>query len=196
MLKRSSFPIFITLLFCSPSWAESQCFALFNQQSAAHGVTRHSALSAMRGEEEWFKDDDEFTYMDTTYHFSFTGQLSKKGVLTLSVYLADPERGIRSVRRGDDLYEDMIEHFGVENIHAIEGSWWNGTNYEGFINALNSGAAAQEAALQTWSGKQAKKYGFETVATILFREEKGKPLVPYFLGPAMPAEIVVRFTME
>jgi len=133
-------------LFTSPAgWAASSCQNLLQVQQGA--VRRHIG-------------PEIFAVEVPKYNYSFQGSLNDEGTLSISAFLSFSEFGVRSHLRGDDLYRKMIEHFGVEKIKKIKGVWFDGTNYDRFFELLKAGHSKEEAALGTWSGRQAQKYGF------------------------------------
>lgn len=113
------------------------------------------------------KTEESFSIVDReNRHISFSGYLNSKGVLSISAHLVFPGLGHRSSLRGDALYKEMIEHFGLAQIKEIRGIWVDGVNFKKFFTLRESGASLAQAALNTWSGKQAVKYGFTEVKSI------------------------------
>ena len=78
------------------------------------------------------------------------------------------ERG-SSKRSGKQMIDDMIQHFGVENINKVRGKWTNDpqldTNFKAFKAALRRGVPGEQAALHnTFTGHVLSKYyGFTEV---------------------------------
>ena len=184
--------LFLSLLMTTSASAFPRCFDLFSNDTTTDAAESLRPIP-VQGKEVWEKRDGVFSYEDKTYNFSFDGVL-RDGTLTLSFHLVDESGGFRSIHHGDELYDQMITHFGIKNIFAIEGSWSKGTNYDGFLKAYNAGATAKEAALQTWSGIHAKKYGFTLVKSIFLENERGELLMRPPARPAKPAFIEVLFT--
>ncbi len=108
-----------------------------------------------------------FSYRDHTYNFVFEAAL-RDNTLIMAARLIDENLKIRSARRGSELYRQMIEHFGLRNIHEIVGLWQGGKNLDDFYKNLESGMSIENAALNTWSGRQAQKYGFSKVLSYEF----------------------------
>ncbi len=69
--------------------------------------------------------------------------------------------------RGQDLYDFMMSYLNDKDIpvHEISGRWYTGeelgTNAQQFFLNLEKGMSPENAALETWSGKQARRYGFD-----------------------------------
>lgn len=74
----------------------------------------------------------------------------------------DDRDGNKRTVRGRMLYDLMMRHFGL-SVVAIAGFWSSGENRRIFIEALNGGATPEDAALSTWSGRQAERHGFSQV---------------------------------
>jgi hypothetical protein len=94
--------------------------------------------------------------------FEFHGFLNNEGTLFIGAFLAEPLIGLRSPLQGHQLYREMIEYFGLSNIKTIQGKWVEGTNKDQFLKNIKAGLSKSQAAMETWSGQQARKYGFET----------------------------------
>jgi len=61
-----------------------------------------------------------------------------------------------------EFYDGAYKYF-VSMCGCIHGmiSWWiDGTNYEQYMSNIKVGVKPEEAAIRTWSGKQASMYGF------------------------------------
>ena len=84
------------------------------------------------------------------------------GELELLIRTKLPE-GTRGALRGGKEFQAILEHFGVENIKVIKGSWSYGDNLAEFNKLLLEGLTEEEAALGTWTGKQAQAVGFGKV---------------------------------
>jgi hypothetical protein len=160
MKQTMRFWLFLTLFsFTIGAHAQMQCFDLF------------SAFKTVQGEKDkefLIKRAHKFSYLDKEYDFEFTAELDNHGVLALNVQLINKRLGIRSYQHGPDLYAQMIEHFGLENINAIEGVWGGGTNFDQFNGNLRRGMGVEEAAANTWSGRQAARYGFTKIKSYEF----------------------------
>ncbi len=177
------FLIFITLFsFSASAFAERQCFELFN------------IYKTVKGEKEFIvKLRSRFAFFDKSNDLKFEAEIDKNGVVSLDVELVDKDRGIRSHMHGGQLYAQMIQHFGLENIKAISGVWSGGTNFEQFYSNLRNQMSVEKAAFSTWSGRQAARYGFTKIASYEFIkvQESEYGDIPY---PAHKRPFTVIFT--
>jgi hypothetical protein len=146
------------LKFSAPeAHAQMQCFELFN------------IYTTVQGEKEYIvKLGHKFSYEDKTYGFKFVAELENDGTLFLDTELVNNRLGIRSHMHGRDLYEQMIQHFGLQRITGIRALWSGGTNFSQFHGNLRNRMNVEDAALNTWSGRQAARYGFTKLATYEF----------------------------
>lgn len=152
---------------------------------------KYPRATVIKAEESFIKSPTEYRYYDTTYDFHFIAILTK-GELTLDILLVDPVRKIRSQYSGADLYQKAIEHFGAYNIQRISGLWDGGDNYEKFVELKNKGYSDEDAALNTWSGQQAAKYGFIQIESIKYNKVKRRPqkVEVIFTRPTTPLKKV------
>ncbi len=97
------------------------------------------------------------------------GELFKDGVLEFNINLKDFSSKKRSHTRGADVFKEMLRHFGVKNIRAIRGIWSSGDNYDVFLKSLPI-LGAKKAALKTWTGQQAARWGFTRVKTVSVKD--------------------------
>ncbi len=121
-----------------------------------------------------------YKFEDKTYNFKFEANLSEDGELLVEAYLVNPRRNLRAQKSGKELYQEMVEHIGLDNIPIIKGLWYGGTNLIQFTDGLSAGLVPTEAARATWSGRMAAKYGFSEVKNIEIEEENrqaGKVIV-------------------
>ena len=115
---------------------------------------------------------DTFRIVDKTDDsFYFEAFLNSDGRLSFNAFLSLPEFGLRSSMRGNILYKKMIQFFDIRNISSIKGTWVDGTNYDHFFKKIDQGYSKEDAAQSTWSGQQAKKYGFSIVESVDIRLE-------------------------
>jgi hypothetical protein len=115
-----------------------------------------------------------FRVNDRISGFSFEALMDKHGEVKIYAYLADLKAKVRSGLNGPRLYREMVQHFGLENIKTIIGLWNDGSNLMMFEKAKEQGYDSSDAALQTWSGRQAASYGFSRVNKVY---EKYNPAV-------------------
>lgn len=67
--------------------------------------------------------------------------------------------------RGAELFEQMMEHHGSE-VKGIKVMWEGGTNWDKFKTQIDSGVKPKDAAMNTWTGIQARSFGFNKVQVI------------------------------
>ena len=85
------------------------------------------------------------------------------------VQLEVPAKGYRSSLKGHELYKEMMEHFGKSNINRIESVWKDQKNFTQFFKNVETGMGESEAALHTWSGRQAQRYGFSEAQVEIYQ---------------------------
>jgi len=108
------------------------------------------------------------------------------GVLEYGIKLKNFHSSGRSEHRGQDLFHDMVMHFGLKNIEAIRGKWSEGDNFTEFFNNLED-MSEERAAKNTWSGRMASNYGFTSVEVVDYSVlvfEKGKYAEVIFRRPS------------
>lgn len=135
--------------------------------------------------------ENSFVYHDLGYDFHFLAEVRER-TLALDVLLVDPDRKIRSHYSGSNLYQKAMEHFGPLNIDVIEGLWQSGDNYEAFLENVARGLSPEEAALHTWSGQQARLFGFSEVRKLDWNKLSKRPekIVVEFVRPTTPPRVV------
>ncbi len=94
------------------------------------------------------------------------GDIGADGMLniTLRTRLEDGTRS--SAIRGAEQFQAIIQHFAGRS-KGIRGSWTYGDNLDAFNQATVAGLPPEEAALVTWSGKQAAQAGYTRVIILL-----------------------------
>ncbi len=132
-----------------------QCRELFSFQERVLGKISRKA------------NPGSFEIIDRDFGFDFKATLSKEGEMRFTVFLADPYNHIRSQMQGHRIFDESIEHFGLENIKSIHGVWnQDSVNFRQFQMALLSGLDAKAAALKTWTALQTQRHGFTKVQSI------------------------------
>lgn len=161
------------LLLCTPAYSSLQCADLFTVRE--DGLT----ISAYPVEIK----TDTHIFRVTSGPFIFEGHLMNR-ILDVTAYLSSPEIGRRSHLHGSTLYEQMIAHFGRDNIEVIKGNWIVGTNQTQFYENLGRNMSPEDAARYTWSGTQAAKHGFSKVEYIQYSMDmqNGAPNALVFFG--------------
>ncbi len=88
--------------------------------------------------------------------------LREDGTLSLIV-----ERG-PGTPSGREMFDDVLAHFGRENINAIEAKWVPAmpTNLDRFNELLRDGRSVDDAARATWTGRRAADLGFNNVSVL------------------------------
>jgi hypothetical protein len=148
------------------SWLLSSFFVSAQGPGQLSCMNLFTPLAAVRGAEEFAKHPRFFRYLDRTYSFVFEANLSDAGIVFFEAYLNRGSRNIRSVHTGRELYAQMMEHFGVENVIGVSGVWMGGTNLSQYYSFRAMGDSPQQAAAKTWSGRLALEYGFTEVHII------------------------------
>lgn len=141
----------------SAGYAQQSCSDLFSARDYLH--VEYGTEYTQHSENRFFVG-----VLGTSYEFE--GVLSRTGRLTLYAYLTSPETGLRSHLNGPELFQRVIEHFGAERIRVISGYWTSGTNYSKYYEGMKAGLTPKEAAAQTWTGKQAARFGFTKVRSV------------------------------
>jgi hypothetical protein len=83
----------------------------------------------------------------------------KDGVLDLAI-----EKG-PTTPSGAEMFTAAVDHFGVDNIEAIEGKWVQAMpdNLNTFNELVGEGMSEEDATASTFTGKMAARFGFTTV---------------------------------
>lgn len=132
------------------------CAEIFGQETFAESLAEHVVL----------KTEQEFLVSMQGDAYIYHAQLIRRR-LHISAFLKIPGFSGRAPLRGTDLYDEMMNHFGMKNIDAIVAVWsGHTTNFEQFMELTSQGFSEEEAALNTWSGRQARRYGFHQVHQI------------------------------
>ncbi len=94
---------------------------------------------------------------------------AQDGVLEIAVERND------STTRGYQMFDDVMSHFGAENIQKIEGKWVPAmpTNLNKFNQLIREGMTVEEAAAQTFTGRNAARYGFTKISKVTLEGEPG-----------------------
>ncbi len=123
-------------------------------------LSQKVAYKVVRGREEIIDSVPRFFhYRDLDYKFLFEASLSDRQ-LSIEAALKYPHKEIRSRWSGLVLYDMMMKAIGSENIDEIEGIWVSGLNHDEYVQNLMS-MNPEDAALNTWSGRMAQRYGFK-----------------------------------
>ena len=90
------------------------------------------------------------------------GAVLQSGDVTFEIRTVDKISGDRETVRGSVLFDMMMRQFGIR-VLSITGIWYDGTNLDDLNRLSGSGLNLQEAAAQTWTGRQAARHGFTAV---------------------------------
>jgi hypothetical protein len=90
--------------------------------------------------------------------------LDADGVLEITVKAHGPEE-LRV--GGSQMLDDVFDHFGADKISEFDAKWVRNSsfkdNYDAYVQNLGKGMNPQEAAWNTWTGRQLKGRGFTSV---------------------------------
>jgi hypothetical protein len=126
------------------------------------------------------------TISDTTFEVKEAGPEGFKFVGTVLAGRLEvdaktvTEAGVRSdTLRGAQLFDEMMGNFKKSRtrIKAIRGHWLYGTNLEQFNTLIRSGRSPEQAALETWTGTQARRHGYNKAVIV---SRKGSPPAGYW----------------
>ncbi|WP_322755724.1 hypothetical protein [Frankia sp. Cas3] len=92
------------------------------------------------------------------------------GVLSLAI-----EKG-PTTPSGAQMFADVMNHFGADNIVAIEGKWVSAmpSNLNTFNEMVGSGMNLEDAAASTFTGRMAARYGFTGVRVVKATGDLGR----------------------
>jgi len=112
------------------------------------------------------KTENGYTWQHQESRSLIAAELDKNGDLTLLV-----NRNEGSPLRGSEMFDKVMNHFG-DRVNSITGNFID-DNRETFNRLTAAGADDTTAALGTWTGKQASRYGFTSVGSVLTRGGRG-----------------------
>ena len=155
-LRRTVYLLVATLLFLSYGALASRnkCTEIFSLKVSEAPI------------EVLFKDDVAYIVRqvreDSEQNFAFMAVYnSQSKSIEIRTMLVDWAHGQRSAIKGSEAYKDMMEHFSDKDVRVIRGNWSQSDNSIAYINNVrNSGMDPEQAALNTWSGKQAAAHGY------------------------------------
>lgn len=121
-------------------------------------------LPVKQGTETFELTEDVFSYSDSVFGFSFFAMIYGDGQVFISAELLNKELEVRSRFSGKQLFEEMINHFGKDNINVIEDLYHgHSINRDQYFTHRSNGLSPEESALNTWSGQRAREHGFTEV---------------------------------
>jgi len=110
--------------------------------------------------------DDRYYVRDSSNNrFKAFAIVSPDGLLEIDLRtkLEDGTRSI--VLHGAEQFRRILRHF-AGRFRGIRGNWQHGDNLKVFNRTTAAGMTSEEAALQTWTGRQAQAAGFSRVENI------------------------------
>ncbi len=108
---------------------------------------------------------DRYLVSDSTYVRFQAYAYVEDGILQITLR-TKLENGLRStVLHGAAQFQRILQHFAGRFI-AIRGNWVYGDNLRLFNASVKNGLSLEQAALQTWTGQQALKAGYDRVEII------------------------------
>ncbi|MCP2320865.1 RHS repeat-associated core domain-containing protein [Nocardia amikacinitolerans] len=98
------------------------------------------------------------------------GKLTDEGILSFVI-----ERGA-GTPSGRDMFQEMVDHFGRENITGIDAKWVTEmpTNLDKYNELIRQGMSPEQAALATFTGKRASELGFTNVHVYKLMGDSGQ----------------------
>ncbi|HYH16506.1 MAG TPA: hypothetical protein VD794_14855, partial [Flavisolibacter sp.] len=97
--------------------------------------------------------------------FNAEGRVNENGQLDITIR-TKLESGERSSNlNAEEQFQKILEHF-EGRFESIKGNWQYETNLEMFKKFIKEGFTREQAALKTWTGKQAGKAGYNIVEII------------------------------
>ena len=136
-----------------------------------------SQMSDLSNISEYFEEEDIVEDLDRIFERSFSGtetdgKYGFKSILndeddTISFWM---RTNSKSDKIGEEMFKDMMDHYknkGLE-VKGITSSWSNleegsSKNFEEYKNNLKTSKSKADAARNTFTGRMASKYGFNTV---------------------------------
>lgn len=174
--------MFLSLLFSiliSISNANSSNKVKFNCQEVflkyASTVTIDKSLQSLRErglKTRVWQDKIEITDKENELFYAMA-EIDKNGVLSFQIYLRDEKQKYYFPGfRGSEFFDMAMQYFS-SRVNYIRGEWHGGANLF-YLNRriLINGIKPKEAALETWTGLQAARYGFNQAKLI---SSKGFP---------------------
>ena len=112
--------------------------------------------------ENTFFIEQRSSHGDPQFFFKATYESKQGGSLFLDIKLVDRTHNLRSQIKGKETYDLMMEHFSGKPLRTIIGQWSFSDNSKQYLhNVKNLNMSPEVAALNTWSGQQAQRYGYQ-----------------------------------
>lgn len=110
--------------------------------------------------------EQKFEWVDPNHSGYFlSAELDEEGVLEFAVRMRNQINGERSIYNGSDVFKMMMRHFGSERIWAFRARWSSGDNLSEYKENRET-MGLKSAALETWTGRMAKEFGFSRVRAV------------------------------
>jgi len=113
--------------------------------------------------------EQHYALSDSRYNNLFVEGRLEGETLSLYIYTKTPSGERSPLIRGKEAFAKVMEHFGPE-VKRIKGNWTTSTSEKygsdnlKTLNELTSkGISIEDAAKETWTGKQAATFGFTQV---------------------------------
>ena len=165
---------FLFSLIISFSCLKANASNCFEEIAIYHRTFSNGYLELSNADQFWVRDKKN------PYYFFNSSLDLGDGSLYIDARLRNESSGSRSRMNGHQLYHLMMKHIGVDRIKTVQGIWSQGDNFKEFFdNVRHLGYSHEKAAFETWSGRQAAKYGFTEIAEIYVEEKplRGSPYV-------------------
>jgi hypothetical protein len=105
----------------------------------------------------------------------------RNGTVYINASLRNKKRHSNELS-GKVLFDHMMMHYTPERVKTIIGHWYDySDNHKAFIKAMDSGMTPSEAALETWTGKQAAKYGYKYASVTFAKHRSMDPSFDYYM---------------
>ena len=107
--------------------------------------------------------------------FFFRSEVQDDGGLELDIATRDPvTKQTSHWLWAEELFDEMMHHFKETKtpIKYIAGNWYDGTNLKLLNELTRGGTPIEQAALNTWTGRQARRFGYNKVKVVT---KKGAP---------------------
>ena len=163
--------VLLVVIFSSGVHSESLLSGACRRDLVTRAVAFQIGYRVVEGVVNVTKTEDTFSWRDQTYGLEFFAMIMYDGHIFINARLVDHAQQIRSQVSGSQLFADMIEHFGAENLKTIEDTYFVGSdNHAPIERAWRNGEDLESAARGTWSGRQAQKHGFTVIEFMEFKE--------------------------
>lgn len=125
----------------------------------------------------------------SNYRYKAFALIDSDGMLEIDLRTRLEDGRRSTVLRGAEQFHLILRHF-AGRFRGIRGNWQFGDNLAAFNQAVQAGRSPEEAALQTWTGRQAQAAGFSRVENLRLGGKPGaySDVRVDFLPPPRPAQ--------